>query len=726
LNGYYGVAFNPQGTVLAYANLSNIVLLDLSDLKSQTILKGQPSSMMFDLAFSPDGNTLASTSTSGNLILWNLDSDHRLQHLIENKVSDWVQTINFIPSTQSFAVGWDNNSMVDLWDITSGKQIGQFVSGRSGGIKSLAISSDGQLLATGGSDQNVLLWDLPQKKLLNPPLSGHTSLVMGLAFSPNGQYLVSSALGDESIRLWDVLKQKLVTTFSASDFSNNDIMRIAFSPDGKSFATCGVSGNIVVWDVATKRKRVIPFTVSTSTLGGCTTLEYSPDGSKIALNDISSGSVIVIEISTGDIIANLNMRESSGMASGFSFSPDGTRLAAAFCTDFFTGCQHGTIAFWDMSNFQSLGQFPVGFMQSTNALVFSPDNKILITGGKSGQIIAWDVSVRSWLYRACQIANRNLSISEWEQYIGSQSPYNLTCPELPAGEGVLASNISNPTPSVRDETPPPLFQLLPFSPPVTTVDNRPVIGQNNTVTPQGGWRVQVGTLPDSFQYEFPAIIQCRASVDSDNYVQQFLGIWALKNTLTDQWVYNGEAHVTLLDASGNEITRYPLSFSSGNNTIDWLMPDDNQNSKALINNISPETVLRLEIDNIEWRPTSDKIGDYKADISVQSHSLYGNSQYPQHMVEFAVDNLGKYAMKNVGVFAVVQNSEGEIVDLIRSGDSMDLGSGEGGYFNAKSISQSGRCVGKGDEKGYILHYWVSFITEDGKQIAEFYGTSNLR
>ena len=67
--------------------------------------------------------------------------------------------------------------------------------------------------------------------------------------------------------------------------------------------------------------------------------------------------------------------------------------------------------------------------------ILSPDNNQLASMGPylNEGITLWNMDLESWKQRACQIANRNLTLAEWGQYLGSL-PYQRTCPNLPGPE----------------------------------------------------------------------------------------------------------------------------------------------------------------------------------------------------------------------------------------------------------------------------------------------------
>jgi WD40 repeat protein len=108
----------------------------------------------------------------------------------------------FSPDGQTLASG-SLDGIIILWDVASGQSLGKLLTGRDVSVNSVAFSSDGQTLASGSRDGTIILWDVASRKSFGEPLTGHDLQVNSLAFSPDGQTLASGSF-DRTIILWDI------------------------------------------------------------------------------------------------------------------------------------------------------------------------------------------------------------------------------------------------------------------------------------------------------------------------------------------------------------------------------------------------------------------------------------------------------------------------------------------------------------------------------------------
>ncbi len=97
------------------------------------------------------------------------------------------------------------------------------------GIRDIAISPDGQILAFASLDSTIRLWDINNNTYLQE-YNEHTGPVNSIAFSPDGDVLISGSY-DYSIRFWGVKSGKLLKTLR----NKLPPIRVAISPDGKTF-----------------------------------------------------------------------------------------------------------------------------------------------------------------------------------------------------------------------------------------------------------------------------------------------------------------------------------------------------------------------------------------------------------------------------------------------------------------------------------------------------------
>jgi WD40 repeat protein len=234
------VAFSPDGKTLATA--SNLGTARLWDLATHTQI-GRPlggNEGVESLAFSPDGKTLAITrgGSSTSATLWDLAT--RTQ--IGVPLGDSVGAMAFSPDGQMLATVHGDGT-VRLWDLTAHDQIGGPISYRTGGVTAVAFSPDGKILATASDDGRARLWDVVTRSQIGAPVGRDEYAV---AFSVDGQTLALTG-NDGKVRLWSVAAahHQIGTPFGSG------VSAVAFDPDGKTLATWGASGSARLWDLAT-------------------------------------------------------------------------------------------------------------------------------------------------------------------------------------------------------------------------------------------------------------------------------------------------------------------------------------------------------------------------------------------------------------------------------------------------------------------------------------------
>jgi WD40 repeat protein len=201
--GVSGVTFSPNGKIVA-AGVTSPDYIDNNFIFWNTITWEITRTMrtggVLDMAFSPNGQYIASTPDRFAIRLWQM-KDSQMKYELPTSFTGAVNCLSFSPDGTSLATG-HYDGVIRLWDVATGALKEEFIT--KGAVASLAFSPDGTLLASGESYQEntIHLWDLATGQSLRS-LEGYTHAVDHLAFSPDGRLLASSSY-DGTLRLWGV------------------------------------------------------------------------------------------------------------------------------------------------------------------------------------------------------------------------------------------------------------------------------------------------------------------------------------------------------------------------------------------------------------------------------------------------------------------------------------------------------------------------------------------
>ncbi|KAF8537817.1 vegetative incompatibility protein HET-E-1 [Trichophaea hybrida] len=413
--GVNEVAFSPDGQLLASASQDNTIRLwDPSTGALRSTLECH-SNEVSAVAFSPDGQLLASASWDNTIRLWD-PSTGASRSTLEGH-SHGVIAVAFSPDGQLLA-SLSRDNTIRLWDPSTGASRST-LEGHSGGVNAVAFSPDGQLLASASEDRTVRLWD-PSTGASRSTLEGHSDRVIAVAFSPDSQ-LLASASRDNTIMLWD---PSTGASRSTLEGHSHAVIAVAFSPDGQLLASTSWDNTIRLWDPSTGASR----STFEGHSDGVNAVAFSPDGQLLASASWDN-TIRLWDPSTG--ASRSTLEGHLGRVSAVAFSPDGQLLASA--------SEDRTVRLWDPSTGASGSTFEC-HSNEVSAVAFSPDGHsdgvFSVAFSPDGQLLAsasWDNTIRLW------DPSTGASRSTLEGYLGRVFPVAFS----PDGQLLVSASEDN-------------------------------------------------------------------------------------------------------------------------------------------------------------------------------------------------------------------------------------------------------------------------------------------
>jgi WD40 repeat protein len=228
---------------------------------------------ILSLQFSRDGKFLVSASEDRAARVWDVGTGEEL-HILRHATS--VHAAFFLDPGGGTVLTISPEGPA-LWNVSSEKQVTAL--GEIRNITSVSISTDGQIFAAGDHDGNVRIWDTHSGGLRN---QFHTSRELwGLSLRSDDRVVATAPLREREAALWDVATGKLLIRLP----NPANVSAVAFEPSGAFIATGTTDGSVRVWDV----------------LGQRVIVEYSGRNSRsvMGLRFTSSGSRLIIGFEDG-------------------------------------------------------------------------------------------------------------------------------------------------------------------------------------------------------------------------------------------------------------------------------------------------------------------------------------------------------------------------------------------------------------------------------------------
>lgn len=410
-NPVTSAAFSPDSKLLATGNCTKtdpslgcaegkVFLWEVSTGNQIGDMNGLHVGSPLSLAFSHDGRLLASGDTSGQIRLWDTSSLSLVGGPMRREVGavlslafspddssllSAVRMMDFSSGTAASPVSY--HGKIRLWNVSDRQSTDRSADCPGAYLLAVSFGADGSPLGAFDLGNQIYIWNLNRLDANPDSVGGFNGFISTLEFSPNGSKLASGGCSQfksngisciqGEVRLWDV--NSMTPINPPLQGTSNYVTSLAFSQDGNMLAgnsaIQGGENSILVWDFSAP---FLGWEIPGFMMPG--QLAYSPDGRFLA---VSSGNTISLISEAAGNGGETRELKNPGYVTSLAFNETGNYLAAGSSDQF--------IYLWDVANNLMLMEPLMGQPDSVAALVFDDGEGSLVSAGKKGALLVWDM-----------------------------------------------------------------------------------------------------------------------------------------------------------------------------------------------------------------------------------------------------------------------------------------------------------------------------------------------